>query len=201
MKDVFTSIIANRSWDPGVPCGSGSSLQYTALLRNTLPDFLNKHNIESVLDAPCGDHSWMSLVDWPQHVQYIGGDIVDFLIEQNKSTWPDQNFTVFDLTQDRLPEVDLLFCRDCLFHLSEDDLVKVFDNIRSSRVKYIMTTSYLREHSDNRNIHTGAFRPIDLEAAPFNLPTPIDMLDDGVPGSVVRRLCLWTRDNFMNALK
>jgi len=196
MKDIFTSIIATRRWDPNVPCGSGSSLEYTRLLRQTLPAFLQRHGITSMIDAPCGDFSWMNLVDFGPDFNYIGGDIVEFMIEQNQRAWPNQQFRVFDLTQDALPEVDLLFCRDCLFHLSQSDLNRVFDNVRSSSVKYIMTTSYIPGHFDNRDIATGGFRPISLEHSPFNLPAPIDGLDDGPAGAVVRRMCLWKRQDF-----
>jgi SAM-dependent methyltransferase len=200
MKEIFTDIIANRRW-LDVPCGSGSTLEYTNLLRNTLSDFLVKHNIGSMLDAPCGDYSWMSLVDFPTGFHYIGGDIVEFMIKENQTKWPNVEFKVFDLTTDKLPEVDLLFCRDCLFHLSEDDLIKVFDNIASSSVKYVLTTSYLPEHFNNSNIETGNFRPIRLENAPFNLPAPIDKLDDGIPGQVVRQMCLWHKNDFIKALR
>jgi hypothetical protein len=201
MKEIFTDIVANRKWDSVVPCGSGSSLDYTKLLRESLPEFLIKHNIQSMLDAPCGDYSWMSLTSFPPGFEYIGGDIVEFMIERNQSTWPDRKFMVFDLTADPLPRVDLLFCRDCLFHLSEKDLVKVFDNIGSSSVKYVMTTSYILSEFDNRNISTGGFRPLRLEEPPFNLPDPMDSLDDGPAGKVIRRMCLWNKTDFQKVLK
>jgi hypothetical protein len=200
MKDVFTNIIKNHEWRD-VPCGSGSTLEYTLLLRSTLPKFLNKHGINSMIDAPCGDYSWMNLVEFPDNFQYIGGDIVEFMIESNQLTWPKKDFRVFDLTQDKLPNVDLLFCRDCLFHLSENDILKVFDNMLSSSVKYLMTTSYLPANYDNCNIKTGGFRPINLEKAPFNLPTPIDSLDDGPANDLIRRMCLWNKNDLINALK
>jgi hypothetical protein len=200
MKEIFTDIVKNRKWRE-VPCGSGSTLEYTKLLRDTLPNFLIKHNIQSMLDAPCGDHSWMSLVDFPTGFRYIGGDIVEFMIEENQTKWSNYDFRVFDLTKDALPNVDLLFCRDCLFHLSEDDILKVFDNVLSSSVKYIMTTSYLAQYSDNCNINTGDFRPINLEKAPFNLPSPIDSLDDGPENNLIRRMCLWNKNDLINALK
>lgn len=199
MKDIFTNIIKNRYWRDA-PCGSGSTLEYTRLLRNTLPGFLIKHDIRSMLDAPCGDYSWMSLVVFPEGFKYYGGDIVEFMINENQSKYPDVDFTVFDLTQDTLPDVDMLFCRDCLFHLSETDIKQVFDNIQSSNVKYIMTTSYPTAY-DNCNISTGEFRPINLEESPFNLPQPIDALDDGIPGAVERQLCLWSVQDLNKAFK
>jgi hypothetical protein len=201
MKNIFTDIVSNRRWDPSVPCGSGSSLEYTLLLRQALPKFLARHQINSMIDVPCGDFSWMSLVPFAPEFQYIGGDIVEFMIENNQKTWPQKQFRVFDLTQDALPDVDLLFCRDCLFHLSEHDLSQVFDNIRSSNVKYVMTTSYISGHFNNHNIVTGGFRPISLEHTPFNLPAPLDSLEDGPTGAVVRKMCLWKRQDFDTVFK
>ena len=201
MKDIFTNIIKHRHWQD-VPCGSGSTLEYTKLLRDTLPDFLIKHNITSMLDAPCGDFSWMSLVEFPPKFRYLGGDIVNFMVEDNQSKYPNQEFRVFDLTTDKLPNVDVLFCRDCLFHLSEDDIKKVFDNVLASNVKYIMTTSYIESiRYSNQNIQTGAFREINLEKEPFNLPAPIDSLDDGPTGRIERRLCLWNVQDLQQAFK
>ena len=200
MKDIFTNIIKNHSW-LDVPCGTGSTMEHTQQLRENLVNFLSNHNINSMFDAPCGDYSWMSLVKFSDNFQYIGGDIVEFMIEANQTKWPEKDFRVFDLTNDVLPNVDLLFCRDCLIHLSNDDLVKVFDNLLSSSVKYIMTTSYRPGHFDNCNIRTGQFRPINLESHPFNLPNPVDYLNDGLAKNANRRMCLWNITDLTKAFK
>jgi hypothetical protein len=196
MKDIFTNIIKNKRW-PGT-CGTGSFLENTEPLRNALPDFLNKYQIHSMFDAPCGNYSWMSLVKFSENFTYIGGDIVDSLIEQNQITWPNQKFLVFDLTQDPLPDVDLLFCRDCLIHLSNKDLIKVFDNILSSNVKYVMTTSY-PDTFENIDIQTGQFQQLNLEKHPFCMPSPVDFIKDGPPHN--RNMCLWNKDDFFIASK
>jgi SAM-dependent methyltransferase len=195
MQKIFEDIIRNRRW-LDVPCGSGSTLEYTKYLRENLPAFLEQHGIRSMLDLPCGDHSWMGLVDFPQNFCYTGADILEFMIEQNRAKYPDKEFLVLDLCEDPLPPVDLLFCRDCLFHLSYSDIQRAFANIVRSDIKWVMTTSYVPEYSNNRDIQTGGFRPINLESAPFGLPAPIDRIADGVPGSQIRKLALWPREAF-----
>jgi hypothetical protein len=190
MKEIFEDIITHRRWQD-VTCGSGSTVAYTEPLRQELPGFLERHNITSMFDAPCGDYSWMNLIEFPVGFKYQGGDIVEFMIEQNKKDYPDVDFRVFDLTTDPIPDVDMLFCRDCLFHLSLEDIDKVLDNIVRSSVKYVMITSH---HSgNNRNIQTGDFRSVDFTKAPYNFETPIDSIEDWIPGHLPRRMSLWPR--------
>jgi hypothetical protein len=140
------------------------------------------------LDAPCGDYSWMSLVDWPNNITYMGADIVDSLIDNNRKKYPKKVFKILDLSKDPLPTVDLLFCRDCLFHFSYRDLIKTFKNIYQSEIKYVMFTSY--QFGDNRDIDTGDFRELMLERDPINLPEPIDLIAES---PLNRNLCLWPR--------
>jgi hypothetical protein len=65
-----------------------------------------------------------------------------------------------------------------------------------------MITSYIESIGySNQNIQTGAFREINLEKAPFNLPAPIDLLDDGPMGRIERRLCLWNVQDLQQAFK
>lgn len=191
MKEIFENIIRNRIWQD-VTCGSGSTIEYTLPLRSALVPFIKKHNITSMIDAPCGDHSWMSLVEFPEDFKYIGGDIVNFMIDENRSKYPDKEFVYLDITQTALPDVDLLFCRDCLFHFSLEDIDRAFDNIATSNVKYIMLTSYY--NGTTRDIQTGDFRNLDFSLSPFNFPEPIDSIEDWIPGHDRRRMCLWSTD-------
>jgi len=187
MKDIFTRIIDTHYWQE-VVCGSGSTIASTQTIRSELVPFLRKHNITSVLDAPCGDYSWMSLIDWPDDISYMGADIVDSLIENNKQRHPNKIFEVLDISKDPLPTVDLLFCRDCLFHFSYADLIRTFKNIEQSHIKYVMLTSY--PSGDNRDISTGDFRALMLEQDPICLPKPIDLIAEQ---SLNRNICLWPK--------
>ena len=190
MKNIFEDIIRNHYWSD-VVCGSGSTLKNTQSLRQQLVPLLQKHNITSMADIPCGDFSWMSQVEFPKNFRYIGGDIVGFMIEENQRKYPGVEFVEFDLSQDLIPNVDLLFCRDCLFHFSLEDIHCALVNICRSNVKYVMFTSYY--DGNNQDISTGSFRQLDFIKAPFNFPEPIDFIHEEIPNER-RRICLWSID-------
>ena len=62
-QQIFKEIYANNFWgDPESLSGPGSSEHYTKNLRNQLQKIFSNLKIKSVLDAPCGDFNWMSLV-------------------------------------------------------------------------------------------------------------------------------------------
>ena len=76
-------------------------------------------------------------------VNYIGGDIVPQLIKRNNELFSKKySFKIIDLTIDNLPKSDVIFCRDCLVHLSFKDIFKALNNIKRSNSKYLITTSH-----------------------------------------------------------
>ena len=115
------------------------------------------------------------------------------MIEKNKTDYPGVNFQSFDLVNDPIPDVDLLFCRYCLIHFSNDDIKKTIDNISKSNVKYVLTTNYTVK--SNSSIPTGGYRPLNLMAPPFNLSNPIDFIDDSSPYDAAH-MSLWSIDQF-----
>lgn len=200
MKEIFENIIKNKKWKVH-PCGPGSTLEYTTNLRLQLGKILEKHNITSMLDAPCGDYSWMSVTDLPSITTYIGGDIAEFLIKENSEKYPNINFKIIDLTTDDLPDVDLLFCRDCLLHLSFADIHKVFNKISQSNIKYILLSNFLEDIENYKDIETGKARYINFLEAPFNFEKPIDSIVDYVDGFPKREMMLWPKsviDNYIS---
>ena len=171
---VFNHIYTKNKWGDGDSrSGKGSNLLITTELRKRLPEVFNSYKISSMLDIPCGDFFWMKEVDLTG-IKYIGADIVDDLAKQNSQFASDSvSFQTLDLTKDPLPKVDLIFVRDCLVHLSEELVMAAFENIKSSGIKYILTTDF-PDTPTNRNIVTGQWREINLALPPYNLPNPID---------------------------
>lgn len=60
MKEVFTLIYKFNKWrGTESVSGPGSSLHESRELIHKLPLLLNLFEINSILDAPCGDFHWM----------------------------------------------------------------------------------------------------------------------------------------------
>ena len=173
-KDIFTEIYLKNKWkDNFSSSGTGSNLEQTKEIIKVFPEIISKYNIKSILDIPCGDFYWMQKINFNK-VHYIGGDIVPQLIKRNNKLYSKRNivFKVIDLTIDNLPKSDLLFCRDCLVHLSYKDIFKALNNIKRSNFKYFITTNFLKRDI-NYDIATGSWRTINLCKEPFNFPKPI----------------------------
>lgn len=200
MKEVFSDIIKNWRWKKH-PCGPGSTLEYTENLRNALPELIKKHKILSILDAPCGDFSWMSTITFNSDINYIGADIVDFMIEENKKKYPEKDFRILDITKDSFPDVDLLICRDCLLHLSNADIIKTFKNISSSNIKYILLSNWYEDFNNLKDIPTGKHRYINFLEEPYFFEPPLDEIIDYIDGFPKRKMVLWKKDTIDNFIR
>lgn len=201
LQEIFSDYHRENFWgnDESVS-GPGSTLEYTERIRAELPGLFAKYQIRSILDAPCGDYNWFRHVERPE-ISYLGADIVPDLIRKNNENFKDKNtsFQVTDITKDPLPAADLWICRDALFHLSNEHIVAALNNFVNSEIKYLLTTSNI-EASKNKDILTGQCRLLNLQLAPFNLPTPLQVLNDGIDGEPVRKMCLWDRETLSKAV-
>lgn len=176
IKETFTDIYENNLWTSSESLsGIGSELKNTELIRNELPYLFQKFDIKSMLDIPCGDWNWMKKVDLSS-VSYIGADIVEKLITSNKQSYPNIDFRTLDLTTDELPKVDLVFVRDCLGHLTNENVHKAIANIRNSGSKYLLATSFTRWNM-NPDIQDGGWKCINLMIEPFYL-NPIYLINE-----------------------
>jgi hypothetical protein len=132
------------------------------------------------LDAPCGDWYWMREVTLGVE-KYIGVDIVEAIIKKNTQQFGNTlcTFLCRNLAEDNLPEVDLIFCRDCLVHLSFEDIHKVIANFKRSRSKYLLTTTFAhRDTNHDLAGNDGFWHPLNLRLPPFNFPTPLKLINE-----------------------
>jgi len=202
-KRVFTHHFESNEWrNVESVSGSGSTLNYTENIRREIPALLKRFDVRIFLDAPCGDFNWFAHIDLPSGVKYIGADIVESLIRRNQEMYSDEgrDFRVLDIVDQELPDADLWMCRDCLFHLSNDEIFAVLSNFSQSRVRYLLTSTH-SECQRNEDIPTGGFREINLERTPFSLGAPILKIDDWIDGMPIRHLALWERPAIAASLR
>ncbi len=205
IESIFTEIYKTNYWanDESVS-GSGSTIRYTENLRHELPGLFSKFSVKTVFDAPCGDLNWMSTLLSRDILQkYIGADIVEDLIISNKNRFGADSveFVHMDLTKGNYPLVDLMICRDLLFHLSYHDARLVLERFIRSGIPYLLVTTHLNDTNfKNRDIISGDYRLTDLFSSPYGLPAdPAYRIDDWNDPEPKRQMCLWTREQVMKS--
>jgi hypothetical protein len=178
-EHIFTEIHAGNSWGGRESVsGPGSDPEQTAVIVRELPAMLRRHAVRSMLDVPCGDFHWMRQVDL-SGIDYTGADIVKSLVETNNSRFGSESvrFVHLDLIAGPVPRVDLVFCRDCLVHLSNADVARCLANIARSGATYLLT-SVFPEATQNRDIATGHWRALNLNLPPFSFPAPLELVNE-----------------------
>lgn len=178
---IFNRIYATNGWGSAESVsGCGSTLRETRVVRQILPTLIERYGIRSLLDIPCGDCHWISSIDFGSRT-YIGADIVGELVHKNRATFgsggPDRTFMHLDIVRDPLPSAELVMCRDCMIHLSNADVLTALRNVRRSGARYLLATTYTARPT-NPDIVTGDWRPINLQASPFALAEPLELISE-----------------------
>jgi hypothetical protein len=203
---VFEDIFRGNKFGGTVSVsGAGSEVRQTRSLIEQLPRLMREQGVRSVLDIPCGDFFWMRHVDLAG-IDYLGADIVEELVERNQRIHGKDGirFRKLDLVKDRLPPADLILCRDCLVHLSFAEAQRSLRNICASGAKLILTTTF-PERTTNADIRTGEWRTLNLQLAPFLLPHPLRLINEGcseADGAYAdKSLGLWKIEDVARALR
>ena len=187
IEEHFTQIYKNNSWH-GIESksGTGSDLETTKILRPQLVELVNSLNIQTMVDIPCGDFYWMKEIIKDLNTDmYLGVDIVEEMIVINKTKYenleskPKIWFSKASIINNPLPQSDLIFSRDCLVHFSYATARKILDNIIKSNSTYLLMTTFTSKTRAYPDILDGQWRAINFEAAPFNLPPPLKIINEG----------------------
>jgi hypothetical protein len=192
-KQIFTNIFERNWWNNAESrSGWGAELGRTVSIRAGLQDFVQRHALESLLDAPCGDFHWMRHVRWPNGFRYIGADIVHDLIIENRKRYPGHEFIELDVLHDSLPDVDAWLARDLMIHFPDEAVRTAINQFRRSTARYLLATTYpnARQNSD---IRYGQVRHLNLCAPPFGLPPPLEILREDDDPETGRVIGVWHR--------
>ena len=150
-ETIFSSIYLNKVWGSEVGnvnpffSGLGSHdrtivADYVKEVEIFLKTFEKKPN---VVDLGCGDFAVGAHVRDLCH-DYIACDVVPELIEFNKEYYAklSVDFKVLDMVSDELPSGDIVFIRQVLQHLSNNQISKIIPKLLS-KFKFIVLTEHL----------------------------------------------------------
>lgn len=200
-QEVFEKIYHENRWGINESrSGAGSTLSATEHLRAQLPRIVTRFGAASFFDAPCGDFNWMRHCDLG--VPYIGADIVPALVEDLRAKYasPTRTFLHLDITKGPLPDADIFFCRDCFLHLTFAQVHQALGNFRRSACKHLVASTY-RDIRANTDSFTGGVRMLNLCLPPFNLPEPLEYIEDSGEGPFDRCLGVWSKQQVLDAAK
>jgi len=178
--------------------GVGSTLRYTENLRKELPHLIEKFSIKSIFDAPCGDMNWMNVFLNEHPIKYIGGDIVNQVVDSNQQYTNNLTKVVkLDITTDPFPSADLWICRDCWFHLPDEKIFLSIDNFLKSDIKFLLTTTHINTGFNNSDLATVGFKLIDLFSSPYNFPKPLYKITDYYGKKLPREMVLFSKEQLV----
>lgn len=169
MRAAFERVYGDKTWHNG--SGPGSGTAETAIWREFLTAYMNKHDIQSVLDLGCGDWQWASLMDWRAlGADYHGIDVVPSVIEINRGRHaaPGITFECADINRCNLPAADLIICKEVLQHWPLADIA-MFRRRVHWRPRVLVVNDYVPMWV-NPDIRPGGYRPLDFSAPPLNWP-------------------------------
>jgi hypothetical protein len=144
-------------------------------------------NINSILEIQCGSEYGIENCEVLQdeNIKYIGVDVVDKIIRDNRQYFRDKKNKIFitlDASNEPLPKSDLVICVGMAPYLPVANIWSLLENIRDSEAKYFAFDYYdskFNELEINYEINLGnekdsipENRAINLCKAPFYFPRP-----------------------------
>lgn len=167
-KEVFSKIYKEDMWHGG--SGAGSEIENVKEYVDILQKYIDKPEIETVLDLGCGDWQFSKFLNLSS-VSYLGVDVVESVIEFNSNSYSASNieFISRDITTYEVPKADLIICKDVLQHLCNKDVIEILIKIIKSSKFSLITNDFTSGDSVNKDINNGNYRCLDLSLSPFNL--------------------------------
>ena len=211
---AFERVYAEGRWThgpDGARCGSGWSHVESGqgeMALKAVMDVVYSMKIRSIADVPCGDGCFARALTSALHnrtsaegepaVEYTGVDIVQSLVATNNERLADAStrFIHADVvaSASALPRAELIFSRQMLQHLCNDDVHQFLIHVALSSARYALLTTFQTDYdfvNTDISCASGSFRPQDLTKPPFSLPAPLMLFNEHYPIDKRVSLGLW----------
>jgi len=184
-EDVFDNIYKKGIWgiDDQSNSTSGTGSHKSEIVDpyvDVVKKILRENKIKTVADLGCGDFAVGSLlVDYCE--TYNAYDVSEIILQRNRSKYelPNLKFEKLDLSKDTLPYADIIFVRQVLQHLSNQNIKSFVDQLNiSKKCKYLLLTEHLplnpnflpnKNKPSGPNIRIAINSGVILHDEPFNL--------------------------------
>ena len=119
-----------KRYESGGNSGAGSYNKLAEFKAEIINAFVEKNNIQTVIELGCGDGNQLKYFRFPA---YIGFDISDFILEKCRKQFAnDKNKQFLNMSDISYQKSDLTLSLDVIYHLVEDDVYgdymnKLFD--------------------------------------------------------------------------
>lgn len=143
----------------------------------------------------------MKTINIPNHIQYLGVDIVDHVVARNQKKYskPNVKFETVN-TVEELPKYkgDLLIVKDVLQHWNKDQIFFAIKNIIPNFKYAIIVNSIDLPFRTDLNAKRGDTRTLDLKKAPFSMDLEHIIDYNAVTGYDLKRIYLYKRSSNLN---
>lgn len=153
-RDPNESFSSKDYWETryarGGTSGSGSYNRLAQFKAEIINDFIQKHQITSMIEWGCGDGNQLGLF---LPIDYVGYDVSKTAVEICRKKYPNTNkvFVSYDGTKQSVEKRELALSLDVIYHLVEDD---VFENYMYNL--FNSSTRYICIYSNNYDLDMGA---------------------------------------------
>jgi SAM-dependent methyltransferase len=123
------------------------------VIRRCVPDVHKRR----VLDVGCGD---VSFLEGRRFESYLGIDASPTVIQKNRKRRPDLRFEVLDAADSPLPNANVVFCMDVLFHIMRDvDYEAILENLGRAAQEWLFVATWRANPLESSEDNYQKFRP------------------------------------------
>ena len=135
----------NQRYSKGGNSGDGSYGVLAEFKAETINNFIEEHDINSVIEFGCGDGNQLKYMNYKK---YLGFDVAKAAIDRCRLIFKDlkdnktKSFMIYDpkyFINNDFIKADLVVCLDVLYHIIPDEeFIKTLQDIFSCSQKYVI---------------------------------------------------------------